>query len=224
VPDQSYLSVWCADFPEDRILDRFGAFLSTVSFSARRPGFTHLTVRAVDASESPVYEQDLRSTPLDAASVVEEVREFVHSDCSFEVRAYWDLATFDSAKAKLGTEPQPLEISCFGEDYDDGVWRTNGHFQVNLGFEHFFTGQAGLLGIRRDQPAAAESEEEARFLETMAWPENLERYQKETRSNIARVFDWVRRIQKDVPIARVQLWSEGEENFEARLEEILAVQ
>lgn len=223
MPDQSYLSVWCADFPEDRILERFGAFLSTVPFSSARPGFTHLTVRAVDPSESPVYEQDLRSTPLDAATIVEEVREFVHSDCSFEVRAHWDLATFDSAKAKWNREPQPLEIACFGEDYDDGAWRTNGHFQVNFGFEYFFTGHAGLLGVRRGEPAAAESEQEARLLETMAWPENLERYQKETRGNIARVFDWMRRIQKDVPVARVQLWSEGEEDFETRLEEILAV-
>jgi hypothetical protein len=32
----------------------------------------------------------------------------------------------------------------------------------------------------------------------------------------------VRRIEKASTVARVKLWSEGEENFEARLEEILA--
>ena len=118
-------------------------------------------------------------------------------------------------------EPQPLDISCLGEDYDDGVWRESGHFEVNLGFEHFFTGHAGLLGTR--QPGGHSREPgEARFLEAMAWPENLEKYQKETRENIRTLLDWVSRIEKAVPVERVQLWSEGEENFEARLEEILA--
>ena len=111
---------------------------------------------------------------------------------------------------------------CYGEDYDDDFWRENGHVEVNFGFEHFFTGHAGLLGVRRDSQAPAQSPEEARFLEAMAWPENLERYQDETQENIRKLLDWIRQIEKAVPVERVRLWSEGEENFEARIEEILA--
>jgi phosphoenolpyruvate carboxylase len=92
---------------------------------------------------------------------------------------------------------------------------------VDLGFEHLFTGHAGLLGMRRGERAAAQSQEEARFLEAMAWPENLQRYQEKTRENIRKLLDWVRKIEKAVPVERVRLWSEGEENFEARVEEIL---
>jgi hypothetical protein len=32
----------------------------------------------------------------------------------------------------------------------------------------------------------------------------------------------VRKIEDALPVAKLRLWSEGEENFEARLEEILA--
>ena len=79
--NQSYLSVWCKDFPEELILERFQAFLQTVPFSATRPGFTYLTIRAVDASESPILEQDLRSMPLDAAGIIQIASEQLHSDC-----------------------------------------------------------------------------------------------------------------------------------------------
>lgn len=221
--NQAYLSVWCADFLEERILERFEAFLGTVPFSATNPGFTHLTIRAVDASEAPILEQDMRSMPVDAGGIVEIGREHLHSDCSYEVRCQWDLAVFDAASGKWKTEPQPLEMFCHGEYYDGSFWRDKGHLEVSFGFEHLFTGHAGLLGIRRNGGAAAQSPEEARFLEAMAWPENLERYQQKTRENIRKLMDWVGRIESAVPVERTRLWSEGEENFEARLEEILAV-
>ena len=47
-------------------------------------------------------------------------------------------------------------------------------------------------------------------------------YQEKTRENIKRLFGWVRKIEDSLPVAKLKLWSEGEENFEARLEEILA--
>jgi hypothetical protein len=221
--NQAYLSVWCPDFPEGAMLERLGAFLSTVPFSAGRPGFSHLAIRAVDAAEAPLIEQDMGSTPLDAAGIVAIASEYLHRDCSYETSCHWDLSFFDAAEGKWKTDPQPLAISCHGEEYDHAFWRDNGHFEVDLGFEHFFTGHAGLLGIRRNGHARAESPEEARFLEAMAWPENLERYQQKTRENIRKLLDWIRRIESAVPVDRVRSWSEGEENFESRLEEILAV-
>ena len=220
--NQAFLSVWCKDFPEERILERLGAFLETVPFSEARPGFTQLTIGAVDASESPIFGLDLRAAPFAPASILEIAQEHLHSDCCYEVCCHWDLSLFDAATGKVRMEPQPLEINCHGEDYDDGFWRENGHFEVNLGFEHLFTGHAGLLGIRQDSHARPQSSEEARFLEIMAWPENLEKYQEATRANIRKIFDWVRRIEQAVPVERGRAWSEGEENFEARLEGILA--
>jgi hypothetical protein len=220
--NQAYLRVWCKDFPEELILERFGSFLETVPFSTAKPGFTYFTVRAVDPTEVPVFEQDLRALPLDAAGVVELAQEHLHNDTSYEVRCDWDLWVSEGEAARWKLEPQPLEIYCHGEDYGEKVWLESGHFEANLGFEHLFTGHAGLLGFRRGTLAVAESPEEARFLEAMAWPENLQKYQDKTRENIRRLLDWTRKIEKALPVERIQLWSEGEENFEARLEEILA--
>ena len=59
-------------------------------------------------------------------------------------------------------------------------------------------------------------------MEAMAWPENLAKYQEKTRENIRKLLDWMRRIESSLPVEKVRLWSEGEENFEARLDEIVA--
>ena len=218
--NQAYLSVWCKNFSEERMLEDFGRLLDTVPFSATKPGFSYLVIRAVDARESPMLEQNLRAVPLDPSGIIELAKDYLHSDSSYEVRSDWDLWVFD-AQGRSKLEPQPLEIFSRGEDYDDGFWQESGHIEVNLGFEHLFTGHAGLLGMGREERAPAQSPEEARFLEAMAWPENLQRYQEKTRENIRKLLDWVRIIEKAVPLERVRLWSEGEENFEARVEEIL---
>jgi hypothetical protein len=220
--NHSYLSVWLNSMPEDQILERFEAFLATVPFSATRPGFTHLTIRAVDTTETPVMELDLRSVPLDAAGIAEIAGEGLHADSSYEVACAWDLSVFDAASGKSAVEPQLLQILCRGEEFDGEFWRENGHFEVNLGLEHLFTGHAGLLGLRPGPKPAPQSPEESRFLEAMAWPENLEKYQRQTRENIRRLQNWVSRIEADLPVEKTRLWSEGEENFEARLDEIVS--
>lgn len=220
--NRAYLGVWCEDFPEEIMLERFGKILDTVPFSASRPGFTHLTIRAVDLAEQPILEQDLRGFPLDARGIVEIAQNHLNRDCSYEVAAYWDLWTFDSQSAKSQLEPQALALICQGTEFNEGAWRESGHFEVDFGFEHFFTGHAGLLGFRGAKKIPPESAEEERFLTAMAWPEILHAYQDKTRENIRKVFAWVRAIEKAIPAAQIKLWSEGEENFEARLEEILA--
>jgi hypothetical protein len=220
--NQAYLSVCCKEFPEGWLLEHFRKFLQTIPFSARRPGFTHLTIRAVDDSQPPLLEQDLRLTALEVSEVVEIAREQRHSDCSYEVGCFWDLATIDPVSGEPTVGPQLLEIIGRGQDYEGGLWRERGHLEAQLGFEHLFTGHAGLLGVRQPSHTEPESPEEVHFLQTMAWPENLDQYQKKTRDNIRQLLNWVRRIEKAVPLERVWLWSEGEENFEARLEEIVA--
>jgi hypothetical protein len=79
-----------------------------------------------------------------------------------------------------------------------------------------------VLGIRQIARPAPQNQEEHDFLESMAKPANLLLYQEKTRENIKALFDWVRRIELALPVSKLRLWSEGEENFEARLEEILA--
>lgn len=218
----SYLSVWLREFPEDRILETFGALLSTVPFSKSKPGFTHFAVRAVGPSEWPVLEQDLRAAPFDAAGILELAKDQLHGDCSYEVACAWDLWTWDGSAARWKPEPQPLEVFCRGEEYDSAIWRDSGHIEVTLGFEYFFTGHEGLLGANPGPKGPAETQEEAHFFEAMAWPENLKHYREKTQENIRKVMNWVGQIEKAIPVERARLWSEGEGDFEELLGEILA--
>jgi hypothetical protein len=220
--NQAFLNVWLKDFPEDAILERYKAFLTTVPFSQKLPGFRYLEVRALDASETPVLELDLRSAPMDAAGIVELVTPHLHDDSNYVVRSHWDLNEHTGEPPIWQENAQPLVIACNAEAYDDGLYKENGHFEVNLGFEHFFTGHGGLLGIRQIARPAPQSPEEALFLESMKKPANLQIYKDKTRENIKKLFDWSRRIETELPIERVKLWSEGEENLEARMEEIIA--
>ena len=57
----------------------------------------------------------------------------------------------------------------------------------------------------------------------MSQPQNLREYHEKTRENIQKLMGWMRAAEETMPVERIRLWSEGEENFEARLDEILAV-
>ena len=161
-------------------------------------------VRAVDATESPILELDLRSVPLNPAGIIDIAREHLHSDSCYEVQCHWDLWVFD-AEGRWKNEPHVMEIFCNCRDYDNGLWEERGHLEVRLGFEHLFTGHAGLLGIhRRIRERPAQSPEEARFLEAMAWPENLQKTirRRPVRKHSPRCSTAVRKVENAIPVER----------------------
>jgi hypothetical protein len=55
----------------------------------------------------------------------------------------------------------------------------------------------------------------------MAVSGNLKEYHAKTRENIQQLMEWVEAVQRALPVERSELWSEGEENFEQRLDSIL---
>jgi len=205
------------------MLSHFEHFLATIPLSAGPPGFTELVIRAVDSAESPIEEFDLRAQPKTPADIVALTREHLASDVCFEVAALWDLWIRDMETASWKKQAERLHVSCFGPEYDQGILAESGHFMVDLGFEHLFTGHAGLLSAETSQVARPEHPDEARFLMWMSQPKNLREYQEKTRENIQKLMGWMRTAEETLPIERLRLWSEGEENFEARLDEILAV-
>jgi hypothetical protein len=223
MPNRAYLSVWVRDFREDHMLEHFEHFLATVPLASTPPGFTGLTIRAVDFSETPLEEHDLRGYLPSPGEIVNLAREHQSSDVCYELGAQWDLWIRDKETASWKKGPEKLEISCYGPDYDGGVFAESGHFLVDLGFEHLFTGHAGLLTGQEGHVTPPQHPEEARFLMWMSQPQNLREYHEKTRENIQTLMSWVRAIEEALPVERFRMWSEGEENFEARLDEILAV-
>jgi hypothetical protein len=223
MPNRAYASVWVRDFSEANMLPHFEHFLATVPLASAPPGFTGLTIRAVDFTETPLEEQDLRGHLTTPAEIIELAREHNSSDVSYEVAARWDLWVRDVETAGWKKSPERLDLVCYGPEYDGGAFAESGHFMADLGFEHLFTGHASLLAGENSQVAQPQHPEEARFLMWMSQPQNLREYQEKTRENIQKLMGWMRAVEEALPVERFRLWSEGEENFEARIDEILAV-
>jgi hypothetical protein len=146
----------------------------------------------------------------------------LQEDSSIELEAWWDLWVYDASTGAWKEQPQRLELVFNGPEFDEGVWRDAGHFSADLGFEHLFTGHAGLLGTDRRDGAEPQHPLEAEFLARMTRPEALAEYAARTRENIRRLKSWVERVAKSLPVERFALESEGEEDFENRIEEVAA--
>ena len=222
--NRAYLRVWTRDFSEQTKIAEFARFLTTVPLAATRAGFDRLVVQAVDATETPLEEWDLREQKYGPAEVGALAIQHLNADTAFFVEGQWDLWTFDLESLKWQLGPQPLELACHGAIYDDGIAATTGHFLADLGFEHLFTGHGGLLapGLATNPFDTSDHPFEKTFRNWMSSSENLKLYHQKTRENIQKLFAWVESIEAALPVERSELWSEGEENFEARLDAILS--
>jgi hypothetical protein len=222
--NHAYLRVWTRDFSIETMLAEFARFLTTAPLSATQNTFSELIVQAVDASEIPVAEWDLRPLKMGPAEVTALAVQHLNSDTAYTANAKWDLWSFDIESLKWQQKPEPLTLSCQGVDYDGGLAATSGHFTADLGFEHFFTGHGGLLapGTASNPFNSSDHPIEHTFRQWMSTTNNLKEYHAKTRENIQQLFNWVESIQLALPVERSELWSEGEENFEARLDAILA--
>jgi hypothetical protein len=222
--NHAYLRVWTRDFSLETMLAQFARFLTTAPLSAAKNAFDELIVQAVDPSETPVAEWDLRPLNTGPAEVAALAVQNLNADTAYFVSAKWDLWEFDIESLKWQHKPQPLELSCHGPDYDDGIAASAGHFMADLGLEHFFTGHGGLLapGTASNPFPTSDHPIEHRFRQWMAASGNLKEYHAKTRENIQQLFNWVESVERALPVERNELSSEGEENFEARLDAIMA--
>jgi hypothetical protein len=70
---------------------------------------------------------------------------------------------------------------------------------------------------------AGRTAEELQFHRWLRVPENLASYRERTRENGRALLEWMERVRATLPVERYRLWSEGEEDFEARLDDVLAM-
>ena len=206
------------------MIAEFVRFLATAPVSASEPSFSSLVVQPVDASQPPLAEWDLRGRRYGAPEVAALAAQHLNTDTAFFVGAKWDLWTFDADKVTWQQQPQPLLLICHGPAYDEGTAEYSGHFVADLGFEHLFTGHGGLLApaLTSNPFASSDHPLEHTFRRWMSEAGNLKEYHAKTRENIQLLFNWVEAIERALPVERSELSSEGEENFEARLDAIAA--
>lgn len=222
--NRAYLRVWTREFSETTLIAQFARFLTTAPLSASAPAFRELIVQPIDATELSLAEWDLKDLGYGAPEVAALAIQHLHPDSAYMVRASWDLWSFDAETLKWMRKPEPLLITCHGPEYDAGIGVSEGNFNVDLGFEHFFTGHGGLLapGAASNPFESSDHPLEHTFRQWMAVPANLKEYHAKTRENIQQLFRWVEAIEAALPVERSELSSEGEENFEARLDAIVA--
>jgi|SRR5579859_1037829 len=220
--NRAYLRVWTRDFSPTTLIPQFARFLATAPLSATSNTFTALVVQPVDPSEIPLAEWDLRDQGYGAPEVAALAAQHVNPDSAYIVSARWDLWSFDSQSLKWSQTAEPLTLICHGPDYDGGIASSEGHSVADLGFEHFFTGHAGLLapGAASNPFGSSDHPMERTFRQWMSVSANLKEYHAKTRENIQLLFNWMDSIAQALPVERSELSSEGEENFEARLDAI----
>ena len=222
--NHAYLRVWTRDFSLETMIAEFARFLTIAPLSATQNTFTELVVQAVDPTEVPVAEWDLRPLKMGPAEVAALAVQNLNADTAYIATAKWDLWSFDIESLKWLHKAEPLVLTCHGLEYDSGLAATSGRFMADLGFEHFFTGHGGLLapGAASNPFNSSDHPMEHTFRQWMAVRDNLKEYHAKTRENIQQLFRWVEAIEQALPVKRSELWSEGEENFEARLDAIAA--
>ena len=222
--NRAYLRVWTRDFSEQTMIAEFARFLTTAPVADSPDGFLLLSVQPVDYTEPTEVEWDLRESKYGPAEIAALAMQHLNPDTAFIVEAQWKLWNFDMEALKWENSLQPLTVICQGKEFEGGVEATEGQLVADLGFEHLFTGHAGLLapGAASNPFAGSDHPVEKRFRAWMASTENLKQYHQRTRENIQTLFRWVEAIQAALPVERSVLTSEGEENFEARLDAILA--
>jgi len=218
----AYLSLWFENGSPQALLAEFEKLLAVFSVSPTEPGFRALVIRAVGPTQPLLFEREFVPS---AAAVRSLASEFLHPDCACELHAYWDLWRYQLTGIQLRWQeaPSSVEFALHGEEYDAGVFGENGHVLITLGFEHLFTGHAGILsgsGAEND-PEQFATRAEYEFVLALQEPETLETYRAKTCDNIRRLLAFERAIWKQLRIARRYLWSEGEADFQQRLEQIL---
>ena len=222
--NRAYLRVWTRDFSEATMIAEFARFLTSAPLSAEHPEFDELHVQAVDPTEPLVAEWDLHGAGYGPAEVAALAAQHLNADSAYMALAKWDLWSFDIEALKWQRKPEPLLLTCHGLEYDDGLAATSGHFLADLGFEHLFTGHGGILapGAAANPFGGSEHPIEHTFRQWMAVSGNAKEYHVKTRENIQQLMNWLDAVERALPVERSELWSEGEENLEARIDAILA--
>jgi hypothetical protein len=221
--NRAYLRLWTRDFSPQTMIAQLARFLATVPLSASRDSFDRLLVQAVDAAETPLSEWDFREGTFRAAEVAAIAAQHMNEDTAYFIEAQWDLWVFDSETLRWGQGPQPLELTCRGSLYDEAAAENDGQLSADLGFEHLFTGHAGLLapGSASNPFDSSDHPLEKTFRQWMSVEANRKEYAAKTRENIQQLFAWMEAVERALPVERSELWSEGEEHFEARLDAIV---
>src|SRR5260221_3369106 len=131
--NHAYLRVWTSDFSLETMLAEFARFLTTAPLSATQNTFSEVIVQAVDATEMPVAEWDLRPLKTGPAEVAALAVQHLNADTAYIANAKWDLWGFDIESMKWQHKPEPLALAFHGQEDDGRPSGTAGPFPCGIG-------------------------------------------------------------------------------------------
>jgi len=190
--DQLYLNLWFPSFSEGEMLPRLLSVIKQFPFSESLPGVGDLAIHPISFNEPEILEEqfDFRVDPEQA---IQQAGEFVHSDYAYELHAAWDIWT-PKKEGDLDetwvVSPQRVKFFAYGIDFDEGIYREDGHVQIDFGLDTPFL------------------YEEGEFTPVVA---------TRIKSNVQKLVNFVHAIEKNCGITGRVLWSESDENLAQKL-------
>lgn len=191
--DNFYLSLWFPTFSAGEMLPRTLSVLRQFPFSKTLPGVGYMAVRAVSWSEPLVYQQSFDEC-TNPERALRMAGEFLHDDNAYEFETAWDLWVPREQYDTWASELRPVLFSVHGLDFEEGVFREDGHIQVDFG---------------PDTPFLYED------------LELTEIGQQRVQANLHQLVSFTAAVEKNCSISGRVLWSESEENLAQKLIERL---
>src|SRR5258707_13452692 len=125
--NRSYLRIWTRDFSEATMIPEFARLLTSAPLSTSKSAFTELRIQAVDPTEIPVAEWDLRDQGYGPPEIGALAVQHLNPDTAYFVGANWALWAFAMETLKWRKERQPRKFACRAPLYADCVHATPGH-------------------------------------------------------------------------------------------------
>lgn len=189
MPDSLYLSLWFQNFDADEMLPHVLSVMRQFPFSAEQPGITYLAVHPVSWNEPTILERRFRpGISVEEAVVI--ASDLLHEDYAYEFEAYWDLCLLSENGAQWIPRPSLVKFIARGTEFDDQAAQKEGDIQIDFGVDSAF------LQEQVELTAKAESS---------------------VRTNVQKLIEFIKKIEKGPGTRARLLWTESEENFAQKL-------
>lgn len=193
MPDLLYLSLWLKKHDTESVLAALGKVLEAFPFSQFFPGVRTVSVRALDWSEPPALEEEF-AEGAEIAYALDLAAEFHHSDCAYEIIAFWDLWEFrhNGGPAGWRQAPRAVRFFAYGPEFADRG-HERGHLELDLGLDTPFLVEDAPAGFAPD-------------------------YRGPIQANIRKLLELVRGLSRHLDVEKRLLWTESGENFAQKIE------
>ena len=187
--DPLYLSLWFPSFDVEDMLPRALSVMRQFPFSAQQPGISYVALHPVSWNEATVLEQRFKPG-ISPEQAVLLASDLLHEDYAYVFEAAWDLWIFSEEQREWSLQPSPVRIVVHGEEFDEGIYRQEGHIEVDFGLDSAFLQEGVKLTLE------AESQ---------------------VRANVQKLVEFSTKAEKSSGASGRLLWSESEENLAQKL-------